>query len=50
MGKLLAGESIAGSEAGDDESTDDGIEGDDVYCSHCFLFLRLFLIHSMKSE
>ena len=30
MGKLLACDSITCSEAGDDESTDDGIEGDDI--------------------
>jgi hypothetical protein len=30
MGKLLAGESVANNETGEDEGTDDGIEGDDV--------------------
>jgi hypothetical protein len=30
MGKLLAGDSVANDETGEDEGNDDGIEGDNV--------------------
>ena len=40
---------VAGKETGEDEEADDGVEGDDICSSHFFLFLRSFLMCSMKS-
>ena len=41
LGKLLAGKEVASEETGENEDADDGIEGDDICSSHCFLLWLL---------
>ena len=45
----MARKEVASEETGEDEKADDGVEGDDICSSHFFLFLRSFLMRSMKS-